>query len=142
MGKLVRIERLNSKGLTLVEILAVLILLSIIITLSMSIFITGKNTVDRQSTKANMQDSVTLAMKDITKQVRSVAPEEVSSDDNIIEIGDRTYRLFDNRILKDNVLLVENIDELIVLKEGNLITIRITSTDNEISLFSEILIRE
>lgn len=143
MGKLARIVKSDSKGLTLVEILVVIALLSIIITLSMSVFMSGKNTVDRQNTKAAMQDSVTLAMKDITKQVRSVAPDDVIiENNNNFKVGAHRYRLSDEKIFKDNILLVERIGELTVEKEANLVSIRITSTDSEVSLFTEIRIRE
>ncbi|WP_211653920.1 PilW family protein [Planococcus alpniumensis] len=159
MGKLMRIARLDSKGLTLVEILAVLALLGIIITLSMNIFVTGKNTVDRQNTEADMQDSVTLAMKDITKQIRSAEEVTLEENDIVSETGACTYqfanaqgttletesfnyRFSNQKIYKNDVMLAENIGAAAFLKKDNIVLVKIESLDKEISLCTKILIRE
>lgn len=60
----------NEKGVTLVEILAVLVISSLIIVLIFSVFSTGRKQYDFQTDKAEQLDDVRLAAKVITKEIR------------------------------------------------------------------------
>lgn len=142
MGKLT--PKLNSKGVTLVEILAVLVLASLIITLVTSIVMLGKNTFGNQTFKADSQDTVTFAMKEITKEIRSSQVVIIHKDEKGMSTDKHEYRFLNNKIYKDNIILVENIEDARFTDKykGGFISISIDSIDNQFSLSTNILVRE
>lgn len=72
MGKLDEFKQLykNQRGLTLVELLAVLVLLSLVLVLVSSIHLMGANQYKDQSQAIKRQENVRLVMTVITKDIR------------------------------------------------------------------------
>ncbi len=101
MRKLVKSE----DGLSLVELLAVLAIGSIIILFISTIHIFIQNQYNSQSTEVKGLTDITIAMRAITKDIRSANEVEISEDFKqlIITIeGEATTYHFENNMLKKN----------------------------------------
>jgi len=93
----------NERGITLVELLAVLALIGIIMTLIMSVFINGANTVERNSVNQKLQQEanyITEAVRlEYLKHPDEITGEEYESEIKLeIDNVDKTLKMNGNVI--------------------------------------------
>lgn len=133
----------SNKGVTLIELLAALALLSIVVLLASSIQIFGQNQTKNQTTEIQNQSNLRLAINMITKDIRrakSGAENVIVSVPNtelqINTINNNTppikYKLDKNILLKDDQPLVSNIKEFKLVKAVDNTNIVITITSNDL----------
>lgn len=70
-------RRMNEKGLTLVELLAVLVIVVIIGGIAYSVLLTGFKTYDRVKVESNLRDEADLIMAEIIKDVFVLKESEI-----------------------------------------------------------------
>lgn len=125
----------NDKGITLVELLAVLAIGGIVMVLLMSIFSNGQNQYSSQTAKAEQLNDIRYAAKVITKEIRK-ADKVISKQDEII-LGESTpvkFEKVNGEILKNGTPLISNVSIFTIRKvtstDRNMV-INIESTDNK-----------
>ena len=153
MGKLREIKLLNTSGLTLVEILVSIILLSLVLALTMTVVSFGQKQYSSQNSKINIHNDVTLAMKDVTKEIRSAITINVGGNTETLETykcGNTTmteshmsisgdilttesheYAFSNNQLLKDGLVLVDKIKSVKFTQTDPLITEELLPVLNE-----------
>ncbi|WP_144547834.1 prepilin-type N-terminal cleavage/methylation domain-containing protein [Bacillus sp. X1(2014)] len=142
-----------NKGVTLIELLAVLSLLSIVILLVASVQLFGQNQSRNQKIEIQSQSDIRLALNMITKDIRSAksGPENVIVTIPNTEFQIKTennttivYKFDGNKtLLKDSQPLVANIKEFILDKNAEKISLTLTSNDaGPISLSTTIYFRK
>ncbi|WP_453994653.1 prepilin-type N-terminal cleavage/methylation domain-containing protein [Bacillus nitroreducens] len=135
----------NNKGITLIELLAVLALLSMVLLLATSVHLFGQKQMSNQTSQIENQANVRLAINILTKEIRKANRTEVSN--NVLTINNTdTYTLEKNEITKNGVAIISSIKDLKISKDGNKIKIDVTSipdkNNQEVGLSTEIFIRE
>lgn len=131
MGKLEGVFMLkDQKGMTLVELLAALALMSIIIALIGSAHILGQKQFRNQTEEINYQEQVRLAMASITKEIRTSNGDQVTISDGIITIDTTTYELRQSSLYKNESIISEQISEFTAIKQGGKIDVSISSLPN------------
>jgi prepilin-type N-terminal cleavage/methylation domain-containing protein len=142
-----------NKGVTLIELLAALSLLSIVVLLAGSIHLFGLTQTKNKTNEIQNQSNVRLAINVISKEIRSAksGPENVivsipNTELQITTINNSIviYKLGINKILlKNNQSFISNINEFKLDKSTDKITITITSNDSPpISLSNTIYFRK
>ena len=136
----------NNRGISLIELLAALTLLSLIFLLVSSFTIFGQKQMNSQSSQIDNQANVRLAINIISKEIRC-ADRLVISNDNVLTINNtEKYQLTDTTITKNDTALIKGIEEFIINKEGSKINITITSLPdkniNSVTLSTVIYMRE
>ncbi|MFB2516608.1 MULTISPECIES: type II secretion system protein J [Lysinibacillus] len=134
-------RRKHQQGFTLVETLAVVVIISIISVLLFSILSSSTSTHQKQAKKnKNLQDT-SYALKLITKDFRKATQFDDATDTFTTRDGQQTYILSNNTITRNGEIIATNIKEF-ELKNKNhntqnkpiILTIRIKNTsDKEIS---------
>lgn len=122
----------NERGITLVELLAVLSILSIILLLVGSAHIFGQRQYFEQNETIDHQGDVRLIMSQLTTDVRKVTVNEgaATSDSGGLTLGTNTYTHQGSTLKRNGVILSENISafEWCTTNEAaNKITIKIVS---------------
>ncbi|GAA5416245.1 hypothetical protein Pryu01_01277 [Paraliobacillus ryukyuensis] len=121
----------EERGMTLVELLAALALLSIIIMLVGSVMFFGQKQYSKQTETIAKQDEVRFVMSTITKAIRSHHADEVTVADSVLTIGTDQYKLNTSQLLKNSVVLSDQIAVFNVIKQDEQIDITIGSTSDE-----------
>lgn len=123
--KILRILKKNH-GVSLVEVLAVIIILSIVGVLLFSIISSGQKQYSNQSTINQELTGISYALKVITKEIRQ-NPGKIGIDStlNELKINDVTYQLEGTSLMRDRVIFVSNIEEFIVNKTTDTVKIKI-----------------
>ncbi|MEY2370799.1 MULTISPECIES: PulJ/GspJ family protein [Lysinibacillus] len=134
-------QRKHQQGFTLVETLAVVVIISIISVLLFSILSSSTSTHQKQAkNNKNLQDT-SYALKLITKDFRKATQFDDATDTFTTRDGQKTYILSNNTITRNGEIIATNIKEF-ELKNKNhdnqnkpiILTIRIKNTsDKEIS---------
>ncbi|WP_186576255.1 PilW family protein [Aquibacillus kalidii] len=136
----------NEKGITLVELLATLAIMSMIILLISSVHIFGQKQFTSQTEQIDNQANVRLVVNTLTKEIRTVGENTVFVNEGTLTVGTDSYKLVNNDLLKNDVLFVSDIDEFNVEKDGNKLTISVESLPNQFnktsSLSTVVYIRE
>lgn len=122
----------NEKGITLVELLAVLAIGGIVMVLIMNIFSNGQNQYSSQTAKAEQLNDVRYAAKVITKEIRKSDKVEIVNS-STLKLGKSSHVIFTlnnkNEILKNGTILVSGIEKFNANwdkeKEGELLKISI-----------------
>lgn len=120
-AKLSMIRQLhNEKGITLVELLAVIIIISLLIGLISSTQLFGARQYNNQMKKTNQLYDITYALKVITKDIRKSNTFEAPNTSEIILDG-VVYKLDQSKqaILKDGNVLVNNVETFNVQPSEN-----------------------
>ncbi|WP_078552410.1 prepilin-type N-terminal cleavage/methylation domain-containing protein [Bacillus alkalicellulosilyticus] len=121
----------NNKGLTLIEVVATLAIVSMVLLLINAIHLSGQKQVVTQSNQIEHQGNVRLALNMITKEIRSAEKVEVAGhvitlkDKNGVEVAKIKHA--GTEILKNGDAMISFIDQLLVEKVDNKITLDITS---------------
>ncbi|UOQ86167.1 prepilin-type N-terminal cleavage/methylation domain-containing protein [Gracilibacillus salinarum] len=117
----------NQRGVTLVELLAVIIILSLIVLLVGSIQLFSQKQFNNQAQQVARQSDVRQIVTEINREVRLTPSEEIKVADNRLEINDEVYALQDNQLLRNGSVRAENIRTFDVELSGNQLTIEITA---------------
>ncbi|MFB1051784.1 PilW family protein [Paraliobacillus sp. JSM ZJ581] len=118
----------EQKGITLVELLAVLSLMSIIIMLVGSAMMFGQKQYKNQTEMIEHQDQVRYVMATITKEVRSHNPSQVSVTDDVLNIGSDSYEFSAPHVLKNGTSISDEIGLFEIKKNDLELDIAIAST--------------
>ncbi|WP_245693891.1 prepilin-type N-terminal cleavage/methylation domain-containing protein [Sediminibacillus halophilus] len=115
----------NSKGFTLVELLAVLALLGLIIMLAGSVAWFGQTQYTSQLEETKQQSEVRLALKQITKDVRQA--DSLTVTNNQLKLDEVVYRLNEGDLLRNGRMVAEGISEFQVepTEQGTGVTLKI-----------------
>lgn len=117
----------NEHGVTLIEILATLTLLSIILLLANSVHLFGQNQMSVQSKVIETQTNERLAINLITKEIRKAQKVEVKAVNELTINSSDVYKLDGTILKKNNETFMTKIDEFHVEKSGNRIKLSINS---------------
>jgi prepilin-type N-terminal cleavage/methylation domain-containing protein len=118
---------MDEKGITLIEVLCALAIVSMVILLASSINIFGHKQMNDQKVEIQNQSNDRLAMNIITKAIRQADPAtvEVINDQNVLKInGERIY-LDGTSIKKETNILVSDIKQFTIKRNGDQISLRI-----------------
>lgn len=120
----------SEKGVTLIELLAALALLSLILLLASSLHLFGQKQTKNQTVEIQSQSNVTLAMNVITKEIRSA--QNVSALNNVLTItkidnSKDDYKLENFTLKKNSQPLISDIKEFTLVPSTDNITITISS---------------
>ncbi|WP_226646570.1 PilW family protein [Mesobacillus subterraneus] len=108
----------SEKGVTLVELLAALTILSIVMLLVSSVHLFAQNQMYSQSNDIQIQSDERLAMNLITKEIRRAQTVEVKNPNELTINGVDIYMLEGNVLKKNNVDYIYNIKGFYVSKLG------------------------
>lgn len=153
MGKLKRFTHVykNQKGLTLVELLAVIVLLSLVLLLVSSIHLMGLKQYSTQSQSIKNQENTRLAMTMITKDIRrSTSISVADSTDLKLVINNQpvTYSLNQWQIDKNGRAVVSGVQFSVSPLGDQLgrVTLKVTGAPeengNQPSLTSTLLLKQ
>ncbi|MBU9711010.1 PilW family protein [Evansella tamaricis] len=121
----------NGRGITLIELLISIALISLVLILATSFHLFGQNQVVKQSEQMDYQSSVRLALNHITKDIRNA--------DSVVATGNHTltlvidgeeviYKVEDNILKVNGSDLVSNIqNNWIEEVDGNRVEIKLAS---------------
>lgn len=127
MEKFVGYIKKNEKGITLIELLVALSLVSMVILLASSVQLFGQKQVNNQTNEIQNQSNVRLALNIITKEIRKAS--NVSVTNNVLTINNSDIYKLENNILKKNSQpLITNIQSFTITKTDDKVTIIITNT--------------
>ena len=142
----------SNRGLTLVELLAVIVLISLVFVLVNSMHLFGLKQYDVQSKDIDHQSQVRLAMNVLTKEIRkadSVVVRKAGTSQNTLVIDDRdlyTFNQQNHTIDKNGTSLIRNISQFTVNRsEQDKVTLTIMSVPdkmgNSFKLSTDLFIR-
>lgn len=123
----------NEKGVTLIELLAALSILSIILLLAGSIHLFGQKQSLNQTKDIQSQSNVRLALNVITKEIRKATSVTVTVDPitklNVLNLNDNNdvYKFENYTIKKNGQILFENIQTFTPTMSGDKIMITIAN---------------
>lgn len=116
------------KGVTLIELLAVIALLSIVLLLASSVQLFGQKQVQEQSNELQNQSDVRIAIKLITKEIRKAQKVEVTTP-NELTINDLDkYKVVNNNLTKNGQPFLNNIQTFNLETDPNISFIKVTLT--------------
>jgi Na+-transporting NADH:ubiquinone oxidoreductase subunit NqrC len=118
----------NSRGLTLVEVLAVLVLLSLVTLLILSVLSFGQKNYSTQQGQVQKQQDLTYITKLIAKEVRQA--KSVKIENGLLVIDTNTYTFKENSIYKNNSELISGIQTFNYSLNGIKLTFTITGNDD------------
>jgi Tfp pilus assembly protein PilW len=118
----------NSRGLTLVEVLAVLVLLSLVTLLIFSVLSFGQKNYSTQQGQVQKQQDLTYVTKLITKEVRQAKSVKIENGQLVIDTN--TYTFKENSIYKNNSELISGIQTFNFSLNGIKLTLTITGNDD------------
>jgi prepilin-type N-terminal cleavage/methylation domain-containing protein len=138
----------DNRGLTLVELLAVIVLLSIILIIVSSIHLMGVKEYNVQSQVIKNQDNVRLAMSMLTKDVRSASTVSVTNNQLTLatDSGTTIYSQGQSALNKNGNPVVKGISQFIVVQNGNKVTLTLVSSQDpegkSVTLSTDMYIRQ
>jgi prepilin-type N-terminal cleavage/methylation domain-containing protein len=116
----------SEKGVSLIELLAGLALLSIILLLASSVHLFGQKQMTGQSNEIQNQSEERLAIKYITKEIRKSEKVVVNNTTNQLTINDTdVYQLVGTSLQKNNVELFSRISKFIITRNGNKVNLTV-----------------
>lgn len=116
--------RNTEKGLTLVEVLAGIVLLSMILLLATSVHLFAQKQVNTQEETIQVQSNERLALNRITGEIRKA--NSVATKDNVLTInGTEQYKLVGTTLIMKDGEELAGINGFTVKKYGNEIKLKI-----------------
>ncbi|RFB17695.1 prepilin-type N-terminal cleavage/methylation domain-containing protein [Bacillus sp. HNG] len=113
------------KGVTLVELLAAISLLSIILLLASSVHLFGQKQMNTQKNEVQIQSQERLASSLITKEIRKAATVEINNPNELTINGTDVYKHEGTIITKNNEEFITNINGFTVSMNGNQVILKI-----------------
>lgn len=118
----------NERGVTLIEVLGAMVVLSIVMVLIANVQIFGQKQFVNQTEQVSHEADVRLAMNILTKEIRSAS--SISVTNNTIQTDTGKIELKGNTLQKGSKIIGENIASFsAVQKDGN-ITLTLKSKAN------------
>ncbi|MFP3324077.1 prepilin-type N-terminal cleavage/methylation domain-containing protein [Planococcus sp. SIMBA_160] len=128
----------NDRGITLVELLAVLAVGSIILSLVIGIMVNGQRTYSQQTHSADQLTELRYAIKVITKEVRSAEKMTIVEDRLVVQSSGRiVFELRNDQLWQDGSVLAERISELKFEVEDRILAISM-ETDGTVGKKQEV----
>ncbi|MDP4156047.1 MAG: prepilin-type N-terminal cleavage/methylation domain-containing protein [Bacillota bacterium] len=120
----------NQKGVTLIELLAAIALLSVVLLVANSIHLFGQKQMSDQTAEIQNQSNVRLAMDIITKRIRKAST--ISVDNNGVLTLDNTdvYKLDNNNLTQNSQPIINNLQKFEIQYDGSKITVTIADLPN------------
>lgn len=115
----------SERGVTLVELLAAISLLSIVLLLASSVHLFGQKQMNSQSDEVQKQSQERLAANLITKEIRKAKTVEVKNPNQLTVNDTDTYKLEGTTIKKNNDEFMTKINGFSVTKNGNRVSLKI-----------------
>lgn len=115
----------NNNGLTLVELLVALSLLSIILLFASSIFLLSQNQMKTQSKEVQVQTEERLAMNRVTRDIRRADSVEVNGSHELVINETDIYKLEGTDLKKNNEVIATNIKVFNVSKDDEINEVKI-----------------
>jgi len=120
----------SNRGFTLIELAIVLGLAGIVLSMIFSPIIFSFQNFGIQNEKANITSNLRATMDHLTRQIRKASEVEVVND-NAIKIDSKVYKIQDRNLVKDDSILIEGVDELIIRKDKNRMEIKVVIRDRK-----------
>ncbi|MDI2588257.1 prepilin-type N-terminal cleavage/methylation domain-containing protein [Psychrobacillus sp. NEAU-3TGS] len=118
----------NGKGITLVELLAAIVLASIVMLLVYSLLMSGTKQYKNQLEKNNQLTDISYALKMITKDIRKTENPQIISNSKI-KLDGINYSLDGNTITRNGVVIASSIKRFQVTSENDKWFIEIESSN-------------
>lgn len=115
----------SEKGVTLIELLAAISLLSIILLLASSVHLFGQKQMNSQTSEVQVQSQERLAANLITKELRKAKTVEIKNPNELTINGTDVYKHKATTIEKNNKEFITNINGFKVSKDGKQVTLKI-----------------
>lgn len=130
----------SEKGFTLVELLAVLAILSLVILLAGSIHLFGQKQFAEQTDQVETVNDVRYILASIEKDIRQTKPEEVKKNKDKLVIGSSTYYKSRNgtTLFKDSLVLSDKIKTFEATVNQDSVEIKIAGTADSNSEATEL----
>lgn len=128
----------NQRGITLVELLGVLAILSILIILMGSAHLFGQKQFVYQTDEVDKQGEIRLVMSQLTIDLRSVTADSVLLEDNQLTVGSNVYLHNGTTLLRNDQTISTVIETLVFNLTEDGIEISIESTANKRGIQSSI----
>lgn len=131
----------NERGITLVELLAAIVLASIVMLLIYSVLMTGTKQYKSQFDKNKQVTEISYTLKMITKDIRKTEkPILISSSE--IDLNGIKYSKNESNITRNGVVIASVIDSFNVVVDDDRWIIEIKSAENKETKKTEIYIRK
>jgi prepilin-type N-terminal cleavage/methylation domain-containing protein len=118
----------KNKGVTLIELIISLAILSILISLTFSTLLFSSKSFDSQAGSIENLSNVRNAISYITREIRK--SDSIDVTDNILTLnGMDIYKSENNTITKNGNIVISKIHQFSIVKTGSEIDIEIVSTD-------------
>lgn len=137
----------KEKGMTLIEVLAALVLVSVVVTLLIGIIVNSQNNFNRQETKNMNTVDITVLLKNITSDIRKT-PESVliSSDELKIALDSDAPVIYNfdsdtNTLFRNGNVVANNINEFNLKLQDDVLTLSIVNSDSEVWEIKSVLRR-
>ncbi len=114
----------------MIELAIVLGLAGIVLSMIFSPIIFSFQNFGIQNEKANITSNLRATMDHLTRQIRKASEVEVVND-NAIKIDSKVYKIQDRNLVKDDSILIEGVDELIIRKDKNRMEIKVVIRDRK-----------
>ncbi|WP_067837447.1 PilW family protein [Amphibacillus sediminis] len=120
----------DERGITLVELLGVLAIISVVITLIGSTHLFGQKQFIYQIDEIDKMAEVRQLMSQLTTDIRAVSAESISIDQDALAVGTNTYQFENQTVYRNGQVLSNEIStfDVVLLAEG--IEVSIESTAN------------
>lgn len=118
----------NERGITLVELLGVLAIMSVVILLIGSVHLFGQKQLVYQTDQVNKQGDARQVISQLTTDFRSVTADQYIVEDDEYQIGDYVYRFDDATIYRNDQIISDDIvsfDLSPILDEEELVGVNI-----------------
>lgn len=113
-----RIDLKSDRGVTLIELLSALAILSIVILLAGSVHIFGQRQFISQTESASQSNDMSYALSVISQDLRKEAFSDVTIDENVIVIsGVETFRVTGRSLYKKDQLLTDSIQTMDLVRD-------------------------
>ena len=123
----------NNRGVTLLELISALALLSTILILANSFHLFGQKQMSNQTSQIENQENVRYALNVMTKEIRSADKIEVS--EGVLVLNDSDHYKLDletNTLSKNNISIVTGIKQFTITNENNKINLTISSIPDKL----------
>lgn len=120
----------NEKGMTLVELLAVFVISGMVVLLIIAIYLYVQNQFQQQAEQSHQLTDVTIAMKEITKDIRS--REILEWDEARLTFTDgKTYELHQDVLFRNDAPYIYKVDRFVIEMIEDELSIEIISLNGQ-----------
>ncbi|UJF14840.1 prepilin-type N-terminal cleavage/methylation domain-containing protein [Jeotgalibaca sp. MA1X17-3] len=123
----------NEEGMTLIELLASIAILSVVILLVGSVHMFGQKQYINESYSAKQSNDLTYSLSVLSREVRKAGPDSVTVDKSVLIIDGIEFKLDNSQLKKNGQVLADNIESFDVeeIEDNEGIKISVTSKPNQ-----------